>query len=130
MYEQIILIVEDDPDCAMLLDKIISYYGYKPLLTDTGKAAMKIIDEESCDGIFLDISLPDIDGIEVAHYVRDKKGSAFPIIALTGYSKAELASLKPHALDCFKEVCEKPFDMKKIEKTLQKHFPKTQVNRS
>ncbi len=122
--EKIILIVEDDPDCAVLLDTILSHCGYKHLMANTGKAAMKIIDEEPCDGIFLDISLPDIDGIEIARYAKDKKGPSFPIIALTGYSAGELKNINPHALDSFREVCEKPFDVQKIEKTLQKHFPK------
>lgn len=124
LSKKIILIVDDDPDCCMFLNKVIFHYGYDVLIAATGQEAIVIFDKEICHGVFLDISLPDIDGVDVARHMRLKRENPFPIIALTGYSPEILKNQKPSIFDYVNEICEKPVNMQGILKILQKYLDK------
>lgn len=117
-----ILIVDDDTDCSIFLNKMVSHYGYDTLIANTGQEAIDIFDKEICDGVFLDISLPDMNGVEVAQHMRAKRRNAFPIIALTGHSPEILKIRNPQVFAYVNDICEKPFNMQGILKILQKYF--------
>jgi DNA-binding response OmpR family regulator len=117
-----ILVVDDDSNCSMFLNKVLSHYGYDTLIANTGQEAIAIFDKDVCHGVFLDISLPDIDGVEIAQHMRSRKENPFPIIAITGHSSKMLKSQKPNVFDYVNDICEKPFNIQGILKILQKYF--------
>lgn len=77
-----ILVVDDDTRITELLRRILAYEGYSVTIADNGNAALAHMLERVADLIILDIMLPGIDGLEVAHRLRTAGDNA-PILMLT-----------------------------------------------
>jgi PleD family two-component response regulator len=79
-----ILIVEDDPDVAEMLNAYFRVQGYEVFTVNWGEDGVRAGQTVSPDLIILDIRLPDIDGFEVARRLRaDRRTREIPIIFLT-----------------------------------------------
>ncbi len=79
-----ILIVEDDPDVAEMLNAYFRVQGYEVFTVNWGEDGVRAGQSVSPDIIILDIRLPDIDGFEVARRLRsDRRTREIPIIFLT-----------------------------------------------
>jgi len=76
-----ILVVDDDPDILRILRDNLELDGYRVFTASTGKEALQAFDRASTSLIILDLSLPDIDGIQVCRSIRET--SNIPIIMLT-----------------------------------------------
>ena len=82
-----VLIVEDNEDNSMLAEKILQYYGFKTVVTPHGRAALQYCETHVPDLILMDLSLPDLDGMEVTRLLRKKPNyQNVPIIALTAHA--------------------------------------------
>lgn len=79
-----ILIVEDNEDNSLLVEKILTYYGFGTAVALNGKSALDYCALHQPDLILMDLSLPDMDGIEVARLLRkNTRYQQVPMIALT-----------------------------------------------
>ena len=79
-----ILLVEDDKIQAAVAKEFLEDRGYKVIYVRDGKSAIKMAKTQNVDLILLDLILPDVDGNEVARWLKlndDTKG--IPIIVLT-----------------------------------------------
>lgn len=81
MNHKKILIVDDDPDIALIIKDNMELDGYQVEVSPNGKKALATLSAERFDLVMLDLSLPDIDGIQVSRRIREK--SDVPIIMLT-----------------------------------------------
>ena len=79
-----ILIVEDEPDFAGLLELWFDRSGYRPILASSGKDALRRFYEEHPDLVILDVALPDLDGWQVIERIREF--SRVPILMVTARS--------------------------------------------
>ena len=84
-----ILVVEDDPDIRQVLSELLTQLNYQVLTTDSGKAAIDLIEHEVVDLVVLDLMLPDIDGFEVCREIRQNFGGAIPIMMLTAKNQPQ-----------------------------------------
>ncbi|RZK44615.1 MAG: response regulator transcription factor [Pedobacter sp.] len=99
--------VDDEP---LALELVSKYIDQTPFLTLFGKYAdalhaLKAIHSQKIDVIFLDIQMPDLNGIELAR-VLDKRAGRPRIIFTTAYNQFALEGYKVDALDYLL----KPFD--------------------
>lgn len=79
--EQKLLIIDDEEGILWLLRDFFEIQGYQVLTAGTGEEAVKLALSQGPDLILLDISLPDIDGLEVCRRIREKVNC--PILFLT-----------------------------------------------
>jgi DNA-binding response OmpR family regulator len=80
--EQVVVVVEDDPSIADLVDTYLRRDGFRVYLAADGETALKTIKDRQPKLLILDLGLPGlIDGIEVCRQVRSC--SDIPIIMLT-----------------------------------------------
>jgi len=100
-----ILIVEDEPDIARVLQAYLVKAGYRVEAAADGAAAMRQFDAWEPSLVLLDVMLPDTDGWQLLSWIRER--SACPVIMLTAMSDLEsrLAGLNGGADDY---IC-KPF---------------------
>lgn len=80
-----VLIVEDDPEIVNLLEIHLKDLSCEVIKTFDGKSGLDKAISENPDLVILDISLPEMDGIEVCRRVRTE--SSVPIIMLTAKSE-------------------------------------------
>src|SRR4029434_10854411 len=84
MANELILIVEDNPQSLKLLRDILRIKGYQTLETETGEEGVRLARERQPALILMDIQLPGINGIEALQRLRaDPVTSATPVIAVT-----------------------------------------------
>lgn len=82
--ESTLLIVEDDPDVAEMLNAYFRVQGYEVFIAGGGEEAVSSCRVNRPDLVILDIRLPDIDGYEVARRLRrNRRTEDIPIIFLT-----------------------------------------------
>ena len=80
--EQTVVVVEDDPAIADLLDLYLRPAGYRVLQAPSGERGLELVAQHRPALVVLDIGLPGIDGLEVCRRVR-AAGSTLPILFLT-----------------------------------------------
>lgn len=80
-----ILVVEDDPIPQKVMQRQLAELGYTIDTASNGHMALKFLEQESYDLVFMDIGLPDISGLEVTAEFRKREstGHHTPIIGLT-----------------------------------------------
>jgi len=106
-----ILIVEDHPSLADILRRIITAYGACVSYVDSGNKALTQVKRKPPDLILLDLSLPDMDGLEVATRLRQNENTkSVPIL---------LMSASPNKKrECLRSGCNdfilKPFDITEL----------------
>ncbi len=76
-----ILLVEDDENISNLVTAMLEATGYQVLLAESCAMAKLLFSSYLPDLIILDLGLPDMDGMELLHFVR--KSSLTPIIVLS-----------------------------------------------
>jgi DNA-binding response OmpR family regulator/HPt (histidine-containing phosphotransfer) domain-containing protein len=77
-----ILVVEDDPIIALLIETILEQQKYAVDFATDGQMGLDLSDAYEYDAILLDVSLPKKDGIAVCHQIRSQ-GNTVPILLLT-----------------------------------------------
>jgi len=84
-----ILVVEDDPDIAELVEHHLSRAGYDTSVVGTGNDALEQIRRRP-DLVVLDLMLPGLSGLEICRLMRrDPQTATVPIIMLTARAEEE-----------------------------------------
>ncbi len=106
LFMEKILIVDDESFICENLERILGEEGYRTAVAQSGRAALDILRTEPVDLTFLDLRLPDMDGLEVLKSARELDPDLL-VIVMTGYASVESAvgALKMGAYDYIK----KPF---------------------
>jgi OmpR family response regulator RpaB len=81
IYNEKILVVDDELSIRQILETRLSIRGYKVILAANGEEALQLFRKEQPNLVILDIMLPKIDGYQVCSEIR--KESSVPIIMLT-----------------------------------------------
>lgn len=83
-----ILIIDDDPDLQRLVSYNLRLAGFDPVVTASGRTALKMIADRRPDLVILDLMLPDMDGNEVCTRIRGMEvGRRIPILMLSARSE-------------------------------------------
>ena len=85
MNKATILVVEDDTPVRNLIVTTLKTHEYKYLTAASGSEALMMASSYNPDVIFLDLGLPDIDGIEVIEQIRSWSNT--PIIVISARSE-------------------------------------------
>ena len=81
-----VLVADDEPAARRLLRRILEPAGYTVLEAATGKEAVAMAEEERPDLLILDITMPDIDGIETTRHLLGRFPEA-RIIMVTSHGQ-------------------------------------------
>lgn len=114
MIQLNILIVDDNYDLADGLGAVLEDEGYQVTLTYNGADGIKASNTGRFDVIFLDVKLPDMNGVEVFQkmYKKDPKAR---VIMMTGYRIEQLLAEVMDSGDV--KIIRKPFDVGRMLET-------------
>lgn len=82
-----VLLVDDEPALANLVKMALHYEGWEIEVAHNGREAVTRFDQTDPDVVVLDITLPDIDGLEILRRVRESD-SYTPTMLLTARDSA------------------------------------------
>ena len=83
MTPETILLVEDERDIAFPLGRTLEREGYDVAWVDNGREAFDVVDDGPVAVVILDLSLPDMDGLDVCRALRED-GYTGGIMMMTG----------------------------------------------
>ncbi len=86
-----ILLIEDDPGTALLVQEKLEEVGCHSACVTTGKAAMGWLAQNRPRLVLLDYSLPDVSGIELVEKLAAAPGGMPPFIVTTGMGDERVA---------------------------------------
>ena len=114
-----VLLVDDEPDIVEVIQDRLEAYGFSVVTAGTGREALKKLAVGKFDGVFMDVKMPELGGIEALEEIRriDKKT---PIIIITSSSTRE-AAIDAIAKGA-NEYILKPFEWQELKSKLQKVF--------
>lgn len=100
-----ILIVDDDESYLELLSLLLTKEGYRVLTAVDGPQGVAVYQEHHPDLVFLDLSLPSMNGIQVLREIRHIDSKA-KIIVITGFGSVESAvtAMQSGAVDFVEKV--------------------------
>jgi adenylate cyclase len=88
-----VLVVDDSPVNAKILDGMLTAAGYRVVHATSGEAAFERISSEAPDLVLLDLILPGIDGYEVCRRLRSSPASSMlPVVMVTGSASSDRVS--------------------------------------
>jgi DNA-binding response OmpR family regulator len=85
-----VLVVDDEEDIVEVIQDRLEAYGFTVAVAGTGLEALKKLSTEKFDGVFLDVKMPEMGGIEALEEIR-KMDKKLPIIIITSSSTREAA---------------------------------------
>ena len=108
-----ILVADDDPDMVRSLTALLREEGHEAMGVHHGADVVDTVGDFAPDALLLDIGLPQQSGYEIARALRERYGSARPlIVAITGRARpadrqlAEMVGFDYHFI--------KPFEPKEL----------------
>lgn len=118
--ESQILLVEDNPVNQMIAMEIINSMGYTVHLAENGLQAIEKIEHDQYDLVFMDIQMPEMDGMTATRSIRKTHSiEELPIVALT-------ANVMSHEVEEYYAIgmnacVGKPFDIDQIKGTITQY---------
>jgi two-component system response regulator FlrC len=79
----LILVVEDADDLRRAVGEILEQAGHEVVLAESGKKAVQLCQEKTFDLVITDLSMPDMDGIELIRTLRVTHED-LPMVAMSG----------------------------------------------
>jgi CheY-like chemotaxis protein len=112
-----VLVVEDDSDTAEAILTLLVHWGHEVWTARDGGTGIDLAARFRPDVALLDLSLPEVDGFEVARQIRQLPGGgATVLVAATGYdSRAVRLAAGEVGFDHF---LTKPFDLRTLRAIL------------
>ena len=122
-----VLVVDDNAMNLKVADKLLGIFGIAADMADSGKAALEKLQANSYDIIFLDHMMPEMNGIEVLHEIKEKSlvSDETVIIALTANAIAGAEQM--YRDEGFDGYLTKPIAVDRLEQMLIEHLPESKM---
>jgi DNA-binding NtrC family response regulator len=85
-----VLIVDDEPDMAENLERLLRNRGYATVVETDSRRAMACVEREEPDLVLTDMRMPGLDGMALLELIKSRQGG-IPVIVLTGYASVSAA---------------------------------------
>lgn len=123
-----ILVVDDNYMNIRVLQGLLKQYKIGIDYALCGAEALEMIENMDYDFVFMDHMMPEMDGVETAHRIRNKIGTYYqnvPIIALT--ANAIAGTREMFMEEGFADFVEKPVELSVLERVLKRNLPEQKL---
>ncbi len=125
-----ILIVDDDPDIATMLEDRLQASEYGTVIARDGVEALELIEQEAPHLMLLDLDMPRLTGIEVLKRLQKVRPTEdLPVIVMTAHASIDAAveAMKAGAYDFLTKPLDKDHLLIVIGKAIERDSLKRQV---
>ncbi|HKL82430.1 MAG TPA: response regulator [Desulfobacter sp.] len=123
MASKKILVVDDEKAILALLKQSFSRDGYEVKTAQSGKEALNILENESIHVMFIDLNMPEMDGIELCREIK-KLAPMTVLYAITGYASIfQLAECREAG---FEDFFKKPVNIATLIQNAASAFEKVE----
>lgn len=111
-----VLLIEDTMSLARLYEQYLSSVEVEVRTVETGRAGLEVINTEPPDLVLLDISLPDINGLDILRHINEKEiPSTVVVITANGSINVAVEAMRDGAYD----FLVKPFNAERLRVTVK-----------
>ena len=96
-----ILLCDDNAINQKVAARILQQLGYQPGLASNGREALDALDRQPYDLIFMDVMMPEMDGLEATRLIRERQKSGAPNYS----SRIIIIAMTAHAMQGDREKC-------------------------
>jgi len=128
-----ILVVDDNPVNREVIVQALRRFDIFPTVVENGLEALSSVEHSAFDLVFMDCSMPEMDGFQATQIIRQREadGNAIgrmPVIALTAHVADQISDQWQSAgMD---DIIVKPFTMESLERCLQKYLGEPGLGRT
>lgn len=126
MYNEPVLVVDDENTVRSVLSEIITSFGYGCVTAADGYEALQLVQEKEFGLILSDIRMPKMDGFDLMKEVREIRPDT-PFIIITGYTNDYTSDSIFEA--GASELIKKPFKISEIKYKLSRFFHERRLYR-
>lgn len=126
MQKEIILIIDDSTELRSVLENVLSFAGFGVVSAGSGQEGLDLACTAQPDLIFVDLELPDTNGLRVLESLNER-GLNIPTIMITGYGSEGVAA---RALRLgVKDYLIKPFTAEEILSSVERALTESRLRR-
>jgi CheY-like chemotaxis protein len=116
-----ILLAEDSDTNAFVVTHHLTRCGARVIRAANGREALAALDKHRFDAVLMDVSMPEMDGLEATMRLREREElAALPVIALTAHvAEADIRACEDAGMNSF---LSKPIDRASLYRTLGQHI--------
>lgn len=115
-----VLIVEDYADTRSMMKYLLQSFGFEVFEAADGHEAVNQARQHTPDLILMDLSLPNMDGLQATQEIRKFNGfGKVPIIAVTAYGNSYYRQALEAGCD---DLINKPLDFENLKPILQQYL--------
>ena len=121
-----VMIIEDEPTIAMVLEIVLGEEGHEVIKAPNGKIGLALLEQQPLPEIvLLDLFMPGIGGKAVVNtMLADDSLCKIPVVIITG-ALHSTENLPPS--DGYRAIISKPFDLQKVVSTVASLIPQGQL---
>ena len=119
-----VLVVDDNAMNRSVFRNLVKQTRVQVTDVDSGTAALREVEQNHYDLIFLDHMMPEMDGVETFRHMKEMENNRCketPIIMLT--ANAVVGAREEYLREGFHDFLSKPIEPDKLEKLIQKYLP-------
>lgn len=123
-----VLVVDDNAMNIRVMEGLLANYQIKVSTAFSGQEALEKIETKEYDFVFMDHMMPEMDGVEALHRIRNKVGSYYrnvPIIAWT--ANAVAGTREMFLAEGFTDFVEKPVELSVLERVMKRNLPEDKL---
>lgn len=123
-----VLVVDDNEMNLQVIESLLERYQMKVTRAASGREALEKIETMNYDVVFMDHMMPEMDGVETLHRIRNKVGTYYrkvPVIALT--ANAIAGARERFLAEGFTDFLEKPIEVSVLLRVLRRNLPQEKL---
>lgn len=121
-----VLVVDDNDINLRVADGMLKLYDMDVNIVHSGKEAVKRLEKQDIDLVFMDHMMPEMDGVETTRLIRDtyhEYGQSLPIVAMTANAVNDAKNM--FLENGFQDFLAKPIILKELNIILEKWLPES-----
>ena len=125
-----VLVVDDNAMNLKVMARLLLPYQIKVSMASGGQEALEKLDSMDYDCVFLDHMMPEMDGVETLHKIRQKPGSYFQALTVIAFTANAIGGAREMFMDeGFDDFIAKPIELSVLERMLRRYIPvQKQIN--
>lgn len=119
-----VLIVDDNAMNLKVMARLLMPYQIKAYMASSGKEALDKLDDMEFDCVFLDHMMPEMDGVETLHKIRQKPGAYFQALSVIAFTANAIGGAREMFIsEGFNDFIAKPIELSVLDRMLRRYIP-------
>ncbi len=121
-----VLVVDDNAMNLKVMARLLLPYQIRTVMALGGQEALEKLGTMEYDCVFLDHMMPEMDGVETLHRIRQKPGTYFQTLPVIAFTANAIGGAREMFLEeGFDDFIAKPIELSVLERMLRRYIPLT-----